>query len=275
MGRSSERIVSLLKVVRRYRKEWEAQMGMCHSIAQSSAGGAQARHDGQNYRRDAVSSCDHWDITVVDVCCYGRAGIKAVLQKHLGVIRVVTTEALDGPLSLFAARSLTASPLSCLVLRLPQQAPAALSMLLQLGDLSAARYSRIVVMSSVAPDVVFRMLANIGINCAVRIVDVRSSPSVLCEAVLSPLSGTGEILPGESGTLLSPIERRVLRRTLHEMSIYTQARQAQVSAKTIYTQRAQALLKLGVPDVLTLLRQFLPTSRMGVGECDVKRRKRW
>ncbi|MGK8665319.1 hypothetical protein [Serratia marcescens] len=148
-------------------------------------------------------------------------------------------------------------------------------MLLQLGDLPAARYSRIVVMSSVAPDVTFRVLANIGIHCAVRVVDMRSTPSVLCEAILSPLSGVGDVPPGESCTPLSPIERRVLRRTLHEMSIYTQARQAQVSAKTIYTQRAQALLKLGVPDVLTLLRQFLPTNRMGVGRCDGKRSVRW
>ncbi|HID8455193.1 hypothetical protein ACTVKH_18735 [Serratia marcescens] len=148
-------------------------------------------------------------------------------------------------------------------------------MLLQLGEFPAARYSRIVVMSPAAPDVVFRVLVNVGVHCAVRIVDVRSTPSVLCEAILSPLSGEADVPPGESGVLLSPIERRVLHRTLREVSIYTQARQAQVSAKTIYTQRAQALLKLGVPDVLTLLRQFSPTKRMGVGGCDVKRCVRW
>ncbi|MEX3136942.1 hypothetical protein [Serratia ureilytica] len=250
-------------------------MGMYHAVAQPRVGVAPGRHDGQNYRSETAPSDTHCDVTVVDACCYGRAGIKAVLQKYSSVTRVTTTEALDGPLSLFEAHSLTASPLSCLVLRLPQQAPVALSMLLQLGDLPAARYSRIVVMSPVAPDVVFRVLANIGINCAVRIVDVRSPPSVLCEAVLSPLNGAGEMPPGESGTPLSPIERRVLRKTLHEMSIYTQARQAQVSAKTIYTQRAQALLKLGAPDVLTLLRQFLPTSRMGASGRNVKRSARW
>ncbi|WP_413504372.1 hypothetical protein [Serratia grimesii] len=213
-----------------------------------------------------------WQITVVDACCYGREGMNAALQRHSCVAGVVTREALTDVLSMLSVFPRAAPSPSSLVVRLPMLAQDALSVLLQLADLPAACYTRVVVMSNVAPDVVRRVLAHIGVNEAVRIVDARCTLPTLCRTVISTTGEVGdsdEILSCEAHNLLSPRERYVLSKTLREMSIYTQARQAQVSAKTIYTQRARALLKLGVPDVLTLLRQFVPVTQRDDTDCNV------
>ncbi|WP_017891215.1 hypothetical protein [Serratia sp. S4] len=163
---------------------------------------------------------------------------------------------------------------STLVLRLPMLAQEALSALLQLGDLPVARYERVVVMSNVAPDVVRRVLTLVGMNGSVRIMDARCTLATLNRTVISTMGeidGSDEVFYCEPSNLLSQQERYVLGKTLREISIYTQARQAHVSAKTIYSQRARALLKLGVPDILSLLRQFVPLTQRGEMDCDFKR----
>ncbi|WP_447878771.1 helix-turn-helix transcriptional regulator [Serratia fonticola] len=244
-------------------------MGVHHSIEQTLGGKAVIRRICWGRGGKNAPPGVGWQVTVVDACCYGRKGMKAALQRHPCVVRVVTTEMLTGALSMQAV----CSP-SALVLRLPMLAQEALSALLQLGDIPVARYARVVVMSNVAPDVVHRVLTPIGVNSSVWIVDARCTLSTLCRAVISTMGeidGSDEVLYCEPYNLLSQRERYVLGKTLREISIYTQARQAHVSAKTIYTQRARALLKLGAPDILGLLRQFVPLAQRGEIDCDVKR----
>lgn len=250
-------------------------MGVHYSIGQTLGGRATKWRSRRVRGGKDEPPCAQWQVTVVDACCYGRKGMKAALQRHPCVARVVTTEMLTGVLSMLTVCSPPAVSLpSTLVLRLPMLAQEALFALLQLGDLPVARYARVVVMSNVAPDAVRRVLTAVGVNGSVRIVDARCTLPTLCRTVISTMGEIGssdEVLYCEPYNLLSQRERYVLGKTLREMSIYTQARQAHVSAKTIYTQRACALLKLGVPDILSLLRQFVPLAQRGEMYCDVKR----
>lgn len=248
---------------------------MHYSIGQTLGGRVTIRRNCWVQRGKDAPPGARWQVTVVDACCYGRKGMRAALQCHPCVARVVTTEMLTGVSSMLTVCSPSAVSLpSTLVLRLPMLAQEALSALLQLGDLPVARYARVVVMSNVAPDVVRRVLTPVGVNGSVRIVNARCTLPTLCRTVISTMGeidSSDEVLYCEPYNLLSQRERYVLGRTLREMSIYTQARQAHVSAKTIYTLRARALLKLGAPDILSLLRQFVPLTQRGEMYCDIKR----
>ncbi len=238
-------------------------MGVNHSVVQTLGGGGTIRRGGWRRSGGDVPPDARWQITVVDACCYGRAGMKAALQSDPCVARVVAREALAEMLSMLAVCPGAATSPSGLVLRLPMRAQEALSVLLQLRELHMARYTRVVVMSNVAPDIVRRVLAHLGVNGEARVVDARCTLPVLCRTAISSIGeidGSDEAFYCEPHNLLSHRERYVLGKTLREISIYNQARQAQLSAKTIYTHRARALLKLGAPDVLTLLRQFTPVA---------------
>lgn len=226
-------------------------------------------------RLDREGETARWQVTIVDACCYGRIGMKEALNSHPDIADIQVAETLNGALSRLASNPLRASsPFSCLVLKLSMTAPVALTALLQLGELSFARYSRVVVMSYASPDTVCRVLESIGVNSTVRVVDARCTCLTLCGAIVAPSTPEcvlpahrkGECRPSEVHPPLSQRERHTLGKTLREMSVYTQARQSQVSAKTVYTQRARALMKLGVPDLLTLLRQFTPGRQNEVNE---------
>lgn len=204
-----------------------------------------------------------WQITVVDACNYGRLGLATALHAPEEGRHVVAVD------SLAACPPPEVSVSSCLVLRLPMTAQSALLALLQLGESPFVLYSRVVVVTDVAPGAVCRVLISVGLSGRMTYVDGHQRLSDVCQALVSPLRRGLRPLahirsvaqPRGLYTLLSAKERRALERTIREVSVYTQARQFQVSAKTIYTQRAGALRKLGVPDVLALLRQFEPTRR--------------
>lgn len=217
---------------------------------------------------------EKWQVLVVDACSYGRSGLVMALQQQ-------ASHVLDGPvmeadtLALSAlpcsARGNVAAPLRCLVLRLPPAPQIALSLLLQLGEFSAMRLTRIVVITSQAADAVRHVLVSAGLLCAVSIVGSHLSPVALCRAILPEIDGRhdkvgvfGEFLPYCPGRILTRRERRALVQTMREIPVYTQARNAFVCTKTIYTQRSCALLKLGVQDFLTLVRHFTPAGRPDV-----------
>lgn len=202
-------------------------------------------------------------VTVVDACSYGRLGLATALhapEKGCHVVAVDTLAACPPP---------DVSIPSCLVLRLSMTAQSTLSALLQLGESPLVLYSHVVVVTDVAPGAVCLVLISVGLRGRMTVVDGHHRLSDVCDAVASPLRRRLRPLahiqsvtqPRGLYTLLSAKERRVLERTIREVSVYTQARQLQVSAKTIYTQRASALRKLGVPDVPALLRQFVPARR--------------
>ncbi|MER2966846.1 LuxR C-terminal-related transcriptional regulator [Serratia ureilytica] len=202
-----------------------------------------------------------WQVTIVDACYFGREGMKEAMHNHPAVVRVVAKETLTEVLSMLVAHPGMISPPSSLVLRLPKPAQEALQVLLQLGRCRMARFTRVVVVSNAALNIVRQALTHIEMCSSVRVIGPRCSLSMLYQTAIPTMSEIGnidEVLYREPHNVLSQRERDVLSNTLHGMPIYMQARQARVSAKTIYSQRTRALLKLGVPDVLTLLRQFKP-----------------
>lgn len=213
-----------------------------------------------------------WHITLVDACCYGRAGLEAALREHPRLSAVQGFMVADSLVGLLApvlpclGAGEPVARLRCLVVRLPVLPQAALCMLLQLEALSCSRYQRIVVLSPMDPYAVRHVLLCAGLRCAVRIVDARQAVSVLCQVIMPPTEAgrfppkewPGEVLPYPPARVLTRGERRAVGETLREVPIYTQARRAHVSAKTIYSQRSSALLKLQAQDILTLLRRFSP-----------------
>lgn len=209
---------------------------------------------------DGVGPKGHWQITVVDTCSYGRLGLVTALHAPEKGRHVVAVD------SLAACPPPEASIPSCLVLRLPMTAQSTLSALLKLGESPLVLYSHVVVVTDVAPEVVRRMLISVGLRGRMTVVDGHQRLSDVCQALFTQMGRKQHFLahslyitqPRRLYTLLSAKERHVLEKTIREVSVYTQARQLQVSAKTIYSQRASALRKLGVPNVQALLRQFAP-----------------
>lgn len=217
-----------------------------------------------------------WQLTVVDTCSYGRLGLTVALEQYaslLGGDNIIAVDSLEDSFPLIspaleAGKSKKIQLLRCLVVRLPTVPQAALAFLLQLGELPVAHYSRVVVLSHVDPDVVRRVLLCVGVGDGVRIVDARQEPSILCQAIVLPGAGDirgslsekggSEILPCEVTHELTRRERQVLRQTLQGTPIHVQARTGHLSAKTIYSHRSNALLKLKAHNVLALLRRFLP-----------------
>ncbi|AXX20537.1 hypothetical protein D9B58_00535 [Serratia marcescens] len=152
----------------------------------------------------------------------------------------------------------------CLVLRLSAHPAQALQQLLYLEHelMVRAGFRRLVVLSPFGVNnAVRQVLVCGGVRLPVRIVDARSPVMWLRRVVLSQGSlsqaGEDELLPQMPALILSDPERRVLVRTLMEISIHQQARLQHRNNKTLYAQRHNALRKLRASGVADLLRRFV------------------
>ncbi|WP_440799893.1 hypothetical protein [Serratia marcescens] len=208
---------------------------------------------------------DGRDVLVVDACTYGRAGLTAALQQRLAQRglkgEVQSCDVLPG-LGFGRRPSVV---WQALVLRLSPRPRNALIQLLQLRHILAG-YDHLVVLSCIDERVVRRVLQSLGVRGAAVLKDARLPTAELCDAIVpgvdTPAAPEGqESWPLMPARVLARAECRVLVQTLREVPVPAQARLADVSSKTVYTQRASALTKLNVRDVLTLIRQFMPCRR--------------
>lgn len=211
-----------------------------------------------------------WRVAVVDSCSYGRTGLVSALQgaaPRSGLtLRVRGTHGLE-MLSTLLLSGLTAPEemfrLDTLVVRLPTEPRAALSLLLQLGgpDVPPTVTRRLVVLSALAPETIYRVLGQVGVRQRVRVMDDRLPLATLCQAVgpsdkendpLARADWNGTL----AGVALSDSESRVLWQCLQMVSIRVLAQRQSVSAKTLYNQRLGAMNKLGASHLQALLDRF-------------------
>lgn len=208
-------------------------------------------------------------IAVVDACQFGLIGLHSLL----------TLPALSPTAIAVSAHEQVESALAAadhgqvmghgggerrLVLRLSANPAQALQQLLSLehGVMVRAGFRRLVVLSPFGVNnAVRQVLVCGGVRLPVRIVDARSPVMWLRRVVLSQGSllqaGGDELLPQMPALILSDPERRVLARTLMEISIHQQARLQHRNNKTLYAQRHNALRKLRASGVADLLRRFV------------------
>lgn len=212
-------------------------------------------------------------VSIIDPCPYGRDGWHAVFQ---------LTKATDKPSDVFIAESILDlfenkkllnyihtwhSSSHYLILRLPSHAQQAVLMLLQLSAFtsSLSHYQCLIVITPFPQNIIRHVLSCFGIQNAVHIVTNQYSLPDFCHYVLSlsqqkkhshfhtksALSETAD------DRILTPTERKVLHQALLELPLHWQVRMNNSLAKTIYSQRRHALIKLGVRDILSLLRLFV------------------
>lgn len=212
-------------------------------------------------------------LLIVDPCAFGRVGLSAVLSDEVSAGGALAVMAVT---SLSAARQIlrSSSPVSslpspvggqsgCLVVRLPTEPRTALALLLELGTPAVQKlFARwvTVLLTSIPAAQVRWLLAAMGGNRAVRVVDDSQSVVRLRSAVLAASRAaacdSGDIRDeamSPAGPLLTARECRVLLFTLQGGAIAEMARRHAISHKTLYSQRHTALLKLGVRGVHGLL----------------------
>ncbi|WP_419236835.1 helix-turn-helix transcriptional regulator [Serratia fonticola] len=200
-------------------------------------------------------------LTLMDTCSYGRMGLAAVFSGALSISSVTVTGSLQEAFSTMLCSAKHDEAMRHLVIRLPTTAQAALVLLLQLSDIieaGAFTYQQVMVLSPFDVSVVQRMITTLGMD-GIHVVDDRLSVLNLYRAIL-PVNGCKDEAKLHRSVLsrLTPGERKVLYYSLMNWPIHRQARSWRVSPKTIYTQRAGALRKLGVADILSLLRYLNP-----------------
>lgn len=208
-------------------------------------------------------------ITVVDMCQYGRLGIRGGLLQPAMTPRpaVIDTfgtvdEALRAGLQAIALSG-TAQVGRCLVVRLSSWPAQAMAQLLQLEGalLVQAGIQRVVILSPFAFNNAVRQILICGaVRVPIRIVNARGPVMLLRRVVLGQgtllQEGCDERLPHMPAMVLSAPERRVLRTTLLEVPIRQQALRRHRNHKTLYAQRNNALKKLRATGLAGLLRRF-------------------
>lgn len=208
-------------------------------------------------------------IVVVDACQFGLLGLRRLLTLPAlspTAIAVSAHERLESALAAAHHGQVIGNGGGerCLVLRLSARPVQALQQLLCLdhGLMVRAGFRRLVVLSPFGVNnAVRQVLVCGGVRLPVRIVDARSPVMWLRRVVLSQgallQAGEDELLPQMPALILSDPERRVLVRTLMEISIHQQARLQHRNNKTLYAQRHNALRKLRASGVADLLRRFV------------------
>ncbi|KHO44725.1 helix-turn-helix transcriptional regulator [Serratia marcescens] len=200
-----------------------------------------------------------WSFVVVDVCDYGRQGLVCALKEttHVeGKKEVFALPSLDIALSLrWPARNSIVT--QCLVVRLPPVAREALIMLLQLSERihSAAIDSfRVAVLSPFGKLLTQRLMAVMGMD-ELPVIDARLPISLLCREVGMAMKKEPQVQEAwHAFSVLSPSERKALFSSLQNRDVHQQARSRRISPKTVYAQRSGALRRLGVSNILSLLR---------------------
>ncbi|HHQ6627919.1 TPA: helix-turn-helix transcriptional regulator [Serratia fonticola] len=202
-----------------------------------------------------------WSFVVVDVCDYGRQGLVFALKETMhveGKKEVFAFPSLDIALSLrWPVRSNRI--MQCLVVRLPPVDQEALLMLLQLSELvqrTVVEGFQIVVISPFDQVLTRRLMEVMG-GGEFTVIDARLPISLLCREIFVEMMRESLIQDGlRVSSILSPNERKALFLSLQNRNVHQQARSRRISPKTIYTQRRSALRRLGVPNILSLLRLF-------------------
>lgn len=224
-------------------------------------------------------------VVVIDGCSYGRLGLVSALRTFpFADGTPVDITGYASPASLVQATRDMARhcrvgqpgpPVrgAVMVVRLPAAPQAALDLLLQLGAVPVRQLpvSRLVLLSPYPGDVVLTVLVGTGCPWPVQVVASDLSLANL-RGVLHPVVHRGRRRARSAGApgswplcassvpllpRLSERERLVLWYSVQAVPVYTQARRRSLSHKTLYSQRAQALHKLGVTSVGALLRGFV------------------
>jgi hypothetical protein len=149
---------------------------------------------------------------------------------------------------------------SCLVLRLPADPVKALLLTLQLPEAPWCGLGclSLIVLSPFRPGYLLRVMACLTLPCTVYVLDARLPAETLCNAVLMCRKSAGAGIGLRTAVLsaLSAHERHALYESLLTVTVHSQAKRRAVSVKTVYSQRARALKKLGVSDLSGLVGCF-------------------
>jgi len=203
-------------------------------------------------------------ISIIDPCPYGQRGWHYLFQS-------------TNPRDFFVGSSMlhlcaneawvshSHSPSHYLILRLPSRAQQAILMLLQLSDFTSVllHFQCLVVITPFTQKVTRHILTGCGIQCVTHIITSGHSLHDLCHyiSLLSqqtihphPYPKTSLSEANEDVPALTPVERKALQQALSEIPMRHQVRLNNSVAKTIYSRRRSALLKLGAKNVLDILR---------------------
>ncbi len=189
-----------------------------------------------------------WGVTLVDSCNYGLIGLDYAVRCSPFLktnSKIVLSVSSLHEVQLAVSPEMISSKLAwCLVVRLPLFPLDALILLLQLGDLietSTIRCQKIVMLSHFDVDVV-KMLTRYIVGKNILVLDVRLPISSLWEKGMSTYGADVNINGKET---LSMLERGALLQSLQFKPTYFQARNRNVSVKTVYSHRVNGLTKLG------------------------------
>lgn len=207
---------------------------------------------------------------VVDPCCYGRLGLVSALLSlprtapeprtvvGFGTVQEALLyraaprddmESERGPDEL--------APWDALMVHLPQEPQAGLSLLLQMGTPGVSRIplSRLIVLSSFPVREVRRVLQAVRVAHPLHVINARLGVRELC---LAPGAGGTEMVPppGMAPVHLTAKERLVLLGSLQERSAAEQARLYGMNPKTVYGHKQSAIHKLGAETLRQLLDRF-------------------
>lgn len=216
-----------------------------------------------------------WQLMIVDPCAFGRAGLMAALsdERSVGATPLIAVASLSAARQLWRAslpmpgqQPATGGKEGCLVIRMPAAPRAALALLLELSSPAVrtlfARWVTVLLTSVPAPRV-RGLLAATGGDLSMRVVDGSQPVARLRRAVLAACRASAcawddirHVATNPTAPALSARECRVLLLTLQGVAIAELARRDAISHKTLYSQRHNALLKLGVRGMQGLLLLF-------------------
>lgn len=224
-------------------------------------------------------------VGVVDACACGRQGMAyafSQVDKVAGVCAVETLTALL-PVGL-EQKQWRPSSLDVLVVRLPSEPQAALELLFYLGEQQLRRLEvrRLVLLSPFAGGINV-LLTGTGCPWPVRVVSSRLSVECLTGLVCDEPARLTKVDELEEGALyvrecsvpgrLSWRECLVLRHSIQAVPLYMQECLRHRSRKTLYAQRSNALMKLGLTSVRMLMQSLILSNTSGVRITDLCERE--
>lgn len=206
-------------------------------------------------------------IGVVDPCNFGRMGLMSALQQAPWPPHVAGFASLKEALTIKHVVGEGISNWDDLVVRLPPSPKEGLSLLLQLGELAFSLTPGLClfVLSPLPAASVSRVLKSAGASSSTWVLDARLSVAALQHALCPTMAlpdlwgnsiGVEEVSAPSPRDRLTRRERQTLWQSLQEIPIHLQARQRVMSQKTLYSQRARALSKLGASHLHGLLSEF-------------------
>ncbi|KAB8312328.1 helix-turn-helix transcriptional regulator [Erwinia endophytica] len=211
-------------------------------------------------------------VGVIDPCNYGRQGLVMALRSPPGIsqgqhsvqgydgVEDALSHSWGGQSDRCLAQERTAESRDILVVRLPPNPLEGLALLLQLGALTEAALSGIMltVLSRFSAGEVRRVLRRAGVENPLWVMDDRLPVMTLCSAVAGSENDSGEGAFPSTGfqPRLTNKEREVLVSSLLGISVQEQAYQRTLNISTVYGQRQSALYKLGVATLPGLLELF-------------------